>query len=46
MIISGVEPHIPSKPSKKRGASSQEGDEPFGQVVKRMIVSNLHYYDV
>lgn len=39
MIVTGVEPQIPSKPSKKRGASSQDGDEPFGQVVKRMIVS-------
>jgi len=36
--LMSVEPHIPSKPSKKRGASSQEGDEPFGQVVKRMII--------
>ncbi|KAF9073319.1 fungal-specific transcription factor domain-containing protein [Rhodocollybia butyracea] len=33
-----VEPDILAKPSKKRGASSQETDESFGQVVKRMIV--------
>ncbi|KAJ3772304.1 fungal-specific transcription factor domain-containing protein [Lentinula raphanica] len=33
-----VEPDLPSKPSRKRGASTQETDEPFGQVVKRMII--------
>ncbi|KAF5379255.1 hypothetical protein D9757_010680 [Collybiopsis confluens] len=36
--LMGVEPDIPSKPSKKRGASSLEGGEHFGQVVKRMII--------
>ncbi|KIK53870.1 hypothetical protein GYMLUDRAFT_49165 [Collybiopsis luxurians FD-317 M1] len=36
--LMSVEPDIPSKPSRKRRASSQEGDEPFGEVVKRMII--------
>ncbi|KAJ3998905.1 fungal-specific transcription factor domain-containing protein [Lentinula boryana] len=36
--LMSVEPDISSKPSRKRGASTQESDEPFGQVVKRMII--------
>ncbi|KAJ3856152.1 hypothetical protein EV368DRAFT_61903 [Lentinula lateritia] len=38
MTTVGVEPDIPSKPSRKRGAYTQESEEPFGQVVKRMII--------
>ncbi|KAJ4501240.1 fungal-specific transcription factor domain-containing protein [Lentinula lateritia] len=36
--LMSVEPDIPSKPSRKRGAYTQESEEPFGQVVKRMII--------